>query len=157
MNRFNLAIVASATVILTFSAQAQEDRLIPTEEKSKLSMSWRLDGKAQLITIKNESNLVLTSAKLFCELYDSSKALPKFAPNGREWCAKNLPPLAQLQQLQNKCVFPDPIERSLSHSEFPLLPGKSKEFYLELIDGREIPVSCRLEKARGRAKRFLDF
>lgn len=169
MNTHTVAITALALVILSGSAWAEDkERLLPSEEAAKISMTWHQDGRAQLVTVKNNSLLVLTSADLFCTLYDSKKPLLNIAPTGLKWCTSDLSN-GQYYRLQDEGFHigsrtmvggicqPPTLIWNLTESVLPVLPGKSKEFYFEREAGRLLPVGCSLQNPRGRAKKFLDF
>lgn len=177
MNTYTAPTAILAIAILWSSAEAQDrQKLLPSEEAAKISMTWRLDGRAQLVTVKNDSRLVLISAELACELYDASKPIPKFAPNGDEVCVSNtqvtgkgmsdgldqqLAQLAEtskqklrLMNLRKECVSTYPISHTLPE---PVLPGKSKEFYFETDKQRLPPIHCALTELRGRARKLWEF
>lgn len=155
MNSHAVATAALAITIFSGWTWAQDqDKLLPSEEATKISLSLRRDGRALLITVKNDSRLALTSADLVCELYDSSKPLPKFATNGREWCVSPKDNLDEYFRQGGKCEHPNPYSWSIPE---PVLPGKSKEFYFETPNGRLPPVRCASMDLRGRARKLWEF
>lgn len=160
MNTHTAKIATLAIVILWNSAQAKdEEKLLPSEEAAKISMTWRLDGRSLLVNIKNDSRLSLISAELDCKVYDTSKPIPKFAPNGDEVCVSgpNLEDLFQkqrLRQLGKECVYKYPFSHTIPE---PVLSGKSKEFYFETAKFRMPPIQCELTDLRGRARKLWEF
>lgn len=139
-------------VVLSSSVAAQDkDRLLPSEEAARISMTLRKDGGAWFVTVKNDSRLVLTEALLVCENYDSRK-YAKFAPNGKEWCNGEpyMWPREGILGLPACEIRPDSTYKSIRDK---ILPGKSVEFYFEGL----APVRCQFDDLRGRAKKVFDF
>ncbi len=160
MNKQAAAITALAISIFSCSvgATSYQEKLLPSAESTEISLTWHMDGRAQLVTVKNDSRLVLTWAYLVCEIYNSTQPLPKRAPSGKKWCSIYPVSLMSHEEqndiIYNQCDHPYAHKRSLDKT---VLPGKSQEFYFETPDGELPPVSCKLEDLRGRAPKFWEF
>ncbi len=159
MNKQVAAITALAIAIFYSPIGAtNEEKLLPSAEEAKIKMSWKLDGRAQLVIVKNDSRLVLTHAYLVCKPYDSTKPLPKRAPSGKVWCSTLPPTLMSLKEQyeieDGLCARQESFNRYLDEA---VLPGKSKEFYFETHVKELPPVGCRLENLRGREPKFWEF
>lgn len=168
MNTTHTVVIIVLGILFGPPARANDpERLLPSAEAAKINMAWRQDGRAQIVTITNNSKLVLTAAEISCALFDTAKPFPNISPTGLKWCTSDISN-GQDYRLQYEGAYMTvgkggercqlfAINWDLTESVFPVLPGKSKEFYFEREAGRILPVSCGLHNPRGRAKKFLDF
>jgi hypothetical protein len=172
MNR----VVVRAVFILCIPSIlcAAEERLMPSVESSKINLSFKVDGRAILVTVRNESQLALTAGTLYCAPYRLNLPRPTAAPNGRKWCSSDsdsLPetsnPIADylvskrrseesLALLTNPqfCTRPEP---TLFYIRETIIPTKAKDLYFEAYNSYPQLVDCRLQDLRGREKRIWEF
>jgi hypothetical protein len=108
-----------------------KDRLLPSNSADAISVQVKQDNKILNLTIKNDSDMVFTSATLYC-----SKTYPDLRKSSSGETFSNIKPL-------------DKIEIKIR-----ILPNKQVEHYIELKD--EMKVSCSIGDPRGREKKFYE-
>ena len=153
---------------------AEEVRLMPSVESSKVHLSFKVDGRAILVTVRNESQLALTAGTLYCSPYVLNQPRPAAAPNGRKWCysESDLVPAtssdidayvvskmrsdeATAREINPQfCTPPGP---TIFYVRETIVPKKAKELYFETGGAGPQLVDCRLQDLRGREKRMWEF
>lgn len=146
-------------VATSFTDARGEDRLMPSSDVAQVRMQLHVDGNVILVTLKNDSQLTITSGEIQCQLIDPSKPSSGRAPNGQEWCQPGgnvdayLDQQIRLGRSGQKCAHSDPYGFDFSER---LAPGKSKQLYFEVPRGRVPPLLCSLKNPRGRPSKFWE-
>ena len=174
LSPFILALFGSVAS-LPESTFANDERLMRSTESAKVSLAYKIDGRAIFLTARNESALVVTSGTLYCLPYVLNRPRPWSAPDGRKWCYSNLDPVRNtgdksiddylhlkeradeaLVRLVNPqvCASPEP---TLFNFKEKIFSKKTKELYFELYEPQPRLVDCRLQDLRGRETKVWEF
>lgn len=149
-----------ALVVATSITEARaEDRLMLSSDIAQVRTQSHVDGNVILVTLKNDSQLTLTSGEIQCLLVDPVKSSTGRAPNGQEWCQPGgnidayLDQQIRLGRAGQQCAHSDPYGFDFAER---IAPGKSKKLYFEVLPGRMPPLFCRLKNPRGRPAKFWE-
>jgi hypothetical protein len=153
------ALALWSFVAADVSLGAEPDRLMPTEQQTRVSVSAKQDGRAVDIALNNSSQLVLTGGNVECYAERrASSCSPKRPPGGLiSFTAEDLLPAATASAAAPRCtnyidlphaVLAKPIEAKV-------LPGKMGRLYAELADGVTLG-QCVVSDLRGRERSFFD-
>lgn len=170
---FHIALSLAVWASLLSPAFAGEDRLFPSSESASVTMTLKIDGRAIVVGVKNDSRLAITGGTVYCAPFLLSRPRPRLAPDGRKWCYSKLDMPAGSSQMDSyvqgrllademlarqtnpqTCVPPEPSLFSVNEIIFP---KKVKEFYFETGPSSPPAMDCRLEDLRGRERKAWEF
>ena len=149
LRKIYLTISAFSLSALSVSAFGQsEERLFPSEQAKQISVTTRNDGRVLYMNLKNNSNYVITDARISCWISATKEQIEEIqrrvkACNQGQFAGNC--PLAGFGGYQHLASF-----------KGKLFPHKTAEIYSEL---NQIPGehSCSLGDVRGYEKGFFDF
>jgi hypothetical protein len=163
------------------SHSAELDRLLPTDQEAKVSVTAKQDGRAVDISVNNGSQLVLTGGQVRCFAKrpapsSSASGCPPVGPitftaeyllgpvsASEAQRGKNKQGVKRAPQDErasdpycaNSHFIGMPTEVLVKQLGSKILPGKEGQLYAELAPGVALG-SCVLSDARGRERRLLD-
>lgn len=152
MKKYFMVVLASLACSSTFADG--RDRILPSSITPKVTGSLRVDHPAFYLTVNNGTDQVVTSATFICDIRDRTKQRAAKAPNGKPWCGPN-----SFDVIGGQTIMLSPCEIDIT-TEYsvtdPILPGKSKEQYLERLRDSPLFTQCVLTEVRGREPKLLE-